>query len=240
MAISTGAALIGASVIGGVASSRAQSRAAKSAANAQMAAADQSAQVQREMFEATQATLSPFVEAGYGGVEELAAYAEPGLFALEQQAAIAGLMGPEAQAAQIAQIESDPLYQATVRQGEEALLQQASATGGLRGGNIQGALAQFRPQMLSDQIAQQYSRLGGFAGLGAEAQSQLASLGQASAAQQAAAGTAAAGGISSALTQAGQAQAGGALAAGQARAGLYGIPSQAFGMYVGGKQAGVF
>lgn len=240
MAISTGAALIGASVIGGVASSRAQSRAAKSAASAQMNAADQSAQVQREMFEATQATLSPFVEAGYGATEELAAYAEPGLFALEQQAAIAGLMGPEAQAAQIAQIESDPLYQATVRQGEEALLQQASATGGVRGGNIQGALAQFRPQMLSDQIAQQYSRLGGFAGLGAEAQSQLASLGQASAAQQAAAGTSAAGGISSALTQAGQAQAGGALAAGQARAGLYGIPSQAFGMYVGGKQAGVF
>jgi hypothetical protein len=240
MAISTGAALIGASVIGGVASSRAQSRAAKSAAAAQMGAADLSAQVQREMFQETQATLAPFVEAGYGAMEELGAYAEPGLFALEQQAAIAGLMGPEAQQAMISQIESDPLYQAQVRQGEEAILQQASATGGLRGGNIQAALAQFRPQMLSEQIAQQYSRLGGFAGLGAETQSRLADLGQASAAQQAASSGATASGISTALTQAGQAQAGGALAAGQARAGMYGLPSQAFGMYTAGKEAGIF
>ena len=240
MAISTGAALIGASVIGGVASSRAQSRAAKSAASAQMNAADQSAQVQREMFEATQATLSPFVEAGYGATEELAAYAEPGLFAMEQQAAIAGLMGPEAQAAQIAQIESDPLFQAQIRQGEEALLQQASATGGVRGGNIQGALAQFRPQMLSEQINQQYGRLGGFTAMGAQTQQRLAELGQASAAQTGVAASGAASGIGQALTQAGQAQAGGALAAGQARAGLYGLPSQAFGMYAGGKQAGLF
>ena len=92
------AAILGATVIGGVASSRAQSRAAKSAAAAQVQSADQAAQVEREIFQQTQETLRPFVEAGYGGVEELGAYAEPGLFALEQQAAITGLMGPEAQA----------------------------------------------------------------------------------------------------------------------------------------------
>ena len=240
MAISTGAALIGASVIGGVASSRAQSKAAKSAAAAQVQAADMSSQVQREMFEATQETLAPFVEAGYGGLEEFSAYAEPGLYALEQQAAIAGLMGPEAQAAQIAQIEADPLYQAQLRQSEEALLQQASATGGLRGGNIQGALAQFRPQMLSQAIADQYARLGGFTAMGAQTQQRLAELGQASAAQTGVAASGAATGIGQALTQAGQARAGAALGAGQARADMFGVPSEAFGMYVKGKEAGIF
>lgn len=233
-------ALLGASIIGGVASSRAQSRAAKSAAAAQVQAADMSAEVQREMFEATQETLRPFVEAGYGGMEEFSAYAEPGLYALEQQAAIAGLMGPEAQQAMVSQIESDPLYQAQVRQGEEAILQQAAATGGLRGGNIQGALAQFRPQMLSQAIQEQYGRLGGFTALGSSTQQRLAELGQASAAQQAVSAGQTAAGISEALTQAGQARAGGALGAGAARAQMYGIPSQAFGMYTAGKQAGVF
>lgn len=234
------AAILGATVIGGVASSRAQSKAAKSAAAAQMSAADQAARVEREMFEETQATLRPFVEAGYGGVAELGAYAEPGLFALEQQAAITGLMGPEAQAAQIAQIESSPLYQARVRQGEEALLQQASATGGLRGGNIQGALAQFRPQMLTEEIERTYGRLGGFTSLGAETQSRLAGLGQAAAAGEAAAASGAAGGISQALTQAGQAQAGSAIARGQARADMFGLPAQAAGMYIRGVEAGAW
>ena len=48
-----------------------------------------------------------------------------------------------------------------VRQGEEAILQGASATGGLRGGNVQAALAQFRPAMLNRFVQQQYERLGG-------------------------------------------------------------------------------
>lgn len=73
----------------------------------------------------------------------------------------AGMTGTEAQTAAIEKISQSPLLQELMRQGEEGILQQAAATGGLRGGNIQGALAQFRPQMLQEEIQRQYERLGG-------------------------------------------------------------------------------
>ena len=217
-----GAAAATASIGGSIFGSRSKSKAAKSAAQADIAAQEAAIAEQRRQFDETVELLRPFVETGQEAMYGLQPYAEPGLFAMEQQAAIAGLMGPEAQAAQIAQIEADPLYQATVRQGEEALLQQASATGGLRGGNIQGALAQFRPQMLTDQINQQYGRLGGFTALGQGTQLDLARLGQASATGQAQVGQSASANIQQALANQGAAQAGYRLARGQAQAEMIG------------------
>lgn len=217
-----GAAVVGSAVVGGALSSRAQRKAASQATQAQLKAQDEASRVQLEMFEQTKQILAPYVEAGVPALQQMAGYAEIGPYALERQAAIAGLMGPEAQAAQIAEIESDPLYQAQVRQGEEALLQQASATGGLRGGNIQAALAQFRPQMLSQEIERQYGRLGGLAGFGYGVTSELAGLGQASAAGQAAAGQETGAALGNLLVQGGQARAQGQLAKGAATAGMYG------------------
>jgi hypothetical protein len=92
-----------------------------------------------------------------------------------------------------------------VRSGEEAILAQAAATGGLRGGNVQRALSQYRPQVLSSLINQQYQRLGG-----------LTQLGQASAAGQAAQGSAISGGIAQTQADLGAALAQGQLAQGQA------------------------
>ena len=74
-----------------------------------------------------------------------------------------------AQAAAIAQQENSPFFQSLVARGEDAILQNASATGGLRGGNTQAALAQFRPEMLNRFIEQQYGRLSGIASLGQNA-----------------------------------------------------------------------
>lgn len=57
-----------------------------------------------------------------------------------------------------------PEFASLNRQGEEAILQNASATGGLRGGNIQGGLANFRSDLLSNLITNktnQYSALSG-------------------------------------------------------------------------------
>jgi len=110
---------------------------------------------------------------------------------------------PQQQA--ISQLENSAGFQALARQGEEGILQNASATGGLRGGNVQGALAQFRPALLNQFIEQQYGRLGG-----------MANLGQNSAAGVGAAGVNAATSISDLLEQAGQARAGNALAQGAA------------------------
>lgn len=113
----------------------------------------------------------------------LGPYAQAGQDALSQQMALMGMGSPEEQAAMIAQLEGGPEYQALVEQGENAMLANASATGGLRGGNLQGALAQFRPQMLSQLINQQMSRLGGIAGMGYNAASTLGTgVGQANAA----------------------------------------------------------
>lgn len=106
-------------------------------------------------------------------LEETQALAEPyaaaGEAALQQQQALAGLLGPDAQAAAIAQLESSPQFQSMLAQGERAILQNAAATGGLRGGNVQAMLAQFRPQLLSSIIEQQYGRLAGLAGTGLSA-----------------------------------------------------------------------
>lgn len=95
-------------------------------------------------------------------------FQEAGLGSLEAQQALLGLLGPEAQQAAIAQLESSPMFQSMMAQGERAILQNAAATGGVRGGNTQAALAQFRPQLLSSLISQQYERLGGLTGLGAQ------------------------------------------------------------------------
>ena len=120
------------------------------------------------------------------------------------------------------------MFQALARQGEEAMLQQASATGGLRGGNLQGALAQFRPQMLAQAIEDQYSRLGG-----------MTALGQQSAAGVGSAGMQSAGQIAGLLGQQGAARAGGTLGRAAPFAQLFNLPAQFVGMQYGmGKTPG--
>lgn len=88
----------------------------------------------------------------------------------ERNAAIAAAnsapSGAEQQALAIQGIENSPEMAALTKQGETSLLQNAAATGGLRGGNTQGALAEFRPSLLSNLINQQYERLGQLSGLG--------------------------------------------------------------------------
>lgn len=184
-------------IVGGITGATQQAKAAEAAAGTQAAASTEAIAEQRRQFDILTELLRPYVEAG-----------QP---ALQQQQSLIGLRGAPEQQAAISSLEQSPFFQSAVRQGEEALLQRASATGGLRGGNIQAALAQFRPQMLESQIAQQYERLGG-----------LTSLGQRSAAGQGAAGMETAGSIGNLLAQRGAALAGGQLAAGSA-------PRQAFG-----------
>lgn len=175
-------AVIGSSVIGGISSAKA----AKSAAAAQVKSAELGVAETRAAREQLERLLEPYRAAGTP--------------ALAQQMAALGLAGPEAQQAYVAQQEQSPLFQAMTRQGEEAILQGASATGGLRGGNVQGALAQFRPQLLNQFLEQQYGRLGG-----------MTTLGQQSAAGVGSAGMTSAGNIAGLLGQSGQAQAGGIL-----------------------------
>jgi hypothetical protein len=91
-------------------------------------------------------------------------------------------IGAERQRQAIQGIEQGPLFQELARQGEEGMLQNASATGGLRGGNLQGALAQFRPNLLNQLIEAQYGKLAGLTSLGSGSAQNLLGVGQASAA----------------------------------------------------------
>jgi hypothetical protein len=193
---------------------------------------------QRRQFDAIQQLLNPYVQAGQAGIAGLQPYTQAGQQAFGQQQALIGLQGPQAQQQAIEGLQGSQQFQALQQQGENAILQNASATGGLRGGNVQGALAQFRPALLSSLINQQYERLGGLANVGQVTQQNLASLGQASAARTGAAGQQAASNIGNLLTQQGAAQAGGIL--GQQGA-LTGGISKAFGALQGaGGLGGLF
>lgn len=105
-------------------------------------------------------------------------YSQGGSNAFQAQQNLLGLGGNDAQSAAISQINNSPYMQELMRQGENSLLQNSAATGGLRGGNIQGALSQFRPGMLNQLIQQQYANLGGLSSMGYNANSQLGQYGQ--------------------------------------------------------------
>ena len=230
----SGAALAGVAVGGAtLVSGMMQADAASSAASAQGASAQAGIDEQRRQFDKVQELLKPYSTAGekaLGGLEPFAAVGAP---ALEQQQALLGLRGPEAQRKAISGIEQGGQFQALTQQGENALLQNASATGGLRGGNIQGALAQFRPQLLSSLIDQQYGRLGGLTALGQTTTQNLAGLGQASAAGTGASAQTTGANIANLLGQQGAAQAGAEIAQGKAFGAIPAAISGGLGLFSG-------
>lgn len=181
---------IAAGLLGSAFSSRKQSKAVEGATDEQLEASRLAIDEQGRQFDAMQEILSPFVQ---GGNQTLAG-----------QLGILG-MGPEgAQQAAIDQIQQSPMFQSLLQQGESSILQNASATGGLRGGNTQAALAQFSPALLNQQIQQQFQNLGG-----------LTQLGQASAARVGSAGMQTGANVSNLLMDRGQAIGQGALAQGR-------------------------
>ena len=210
-----------------------QASAAGEAADIQAGAAERGISEQRIAFDKLQALLKPYVDVGGPALTGLKPYAEAGAPAFEQQQALIGLRGPEAERAAIERISGGARFQELAQQGEEALLQRASATGGLRGGNIQGALAQFRPQLLSSLIEQQYGRLGGLADIGRETQTNLLKIGQSSAAGVGAQGVTTGTNVGNLLAQEGAARAGGELGQAKAYGQLFNMPGQLLGAQYG-------
>jgi hypothetical protein len=129
-------------------------------------------------------------------------------------------MGMEQQRQAIQQIEQGPLFQELARQGEAALLANASATGRRGAEDTQSALARYRPQLLNQLIDQTYARLGGLTNVGQTAAQNLLNVGQASAA-----------GVGAGALQSGNAMAN--LMVGQAGAQAAGIQGAAAGQAAG-------
>ncbi|CAB4139683.1 hypothetical protein UFOVP352_15 [uncultured Caudovirales phage] len=203
--------------------------AAESASNAQSASAAQGIAEQRRQFDEMKKTLAPYVNAGVTSLGNLSKYSDIGMPAFEKQKALIGLLGPQAQQASISEIENSPMMQSMIQQGENSMLQNASATGGLRGGNLQAALSQYRPQILSQLINDQYTKLGGLAGVGLSTEQNIAKLGQGSAANQAAGALNTGSEIARLLEQQGSAQAGGEMAQGRMWKEFGNIPAQLYG-----------
>jgi hypothetical protein len=201
-------AVAGASLVGGIYSSKKAGDAAEDAANIQSESAQAGIAEQRRQFDAVRELLNPYVQAGTG--------------ALTAQQNLAGLGGAAAQQSAIDALMQSPQFTSAQQLGENRILANASATGGLRGGNTQSALAQFNPALLASTINDQYARLGN-----------LTSLGQSSAAGVGNAGMATGNNVSNLLQQQGAAQAGGALAQGKEQAGYANAITSAIGSYFG-------
>lgn len=213
---------VAAAVVGGAVglysankASKAQSSAANAAAAAQTEGDRLAIEEQKRQFDAIQKLLAPYNEAGTKG--------------LSAQQDLLGINGAEKQTAAYNSIANSPAMAAYAQQGENALLQNASATGGLRGGNTQGALAQYRPQLLNQLINQQYANLGG-----------MTSIGQNAAAQTGNAGMASSTNIGNLLQNSGSANAAAAMAQGQASANQWGAVGNIFGQLGGAALSKIF
>ncbi|QPQ55599.1 hypothetical protein IC614_03075 [Allosphingosinicella flava] len=176
-------------IIGGITGSNKAAKAQQQAAKTQAGVAQQAIALQRETLLRNEQRQQPFVDAGSK--------------AIAQQMGLIGLNGTAAQQDAINALLAGPEFTTSLEQGEEAILANAAATGGLRGGNTNNSLARFRADLLASTFANQFGRLRDLTSIG---QSAAAGVGN-----QAAASTNA---VSDLLQQQGAALAGGQIARG--------------------------
>lgn len=163
-------AIVGTTAVTSYLASEAQKDAADTAADASNRSTDLSIAENQRQFDALQELMKPYIEAGSS--------------ALTQQQALIGLGGPEAEKEAIAGITRSPTYNSIVEQGEDAILQNASATGGLRGGNVQRTLSEYRPAILQKMLDDRFNKLGVISSAG-----QASAVGQGNAGMQVASNT---------------------------------------------------
>lgn len=149
-------------------------KAKKDAAEASADAANEYAGIVNNQIAKTNANLTASFDE-YASL--MNPYATAGTDALSAQQDLMGLNGTDAQQAAVSAISESPQLQAMIASGENSILQNASATGGLRGGDTQSVLAQYSPSMINDAINQQYANLSGLSSQGMSASSAIGSAG---------------------------------------------------------------
>lgn len=184
------------SVIGNLIGGSKAKKASRRAEAAQIEAAEKGIAEQRRQFDLTRSDYAPYLASGVSGLSDLGD--------------LIGINGADAQSAGLVSIQNSPALASIIRNGEEAILANESATGGLRGGNIQRGLADFRSDSFVDQLNQQISRLAGLAGLGQGATDSVSAFGANTANN-----------VTDLLGQQGQARASGLLARGGINASLW-------------------
>ncbi len=155
---------IGVAVVGGVASYESS----RQAARAQVKSSKEAIAEQQAARAAQEERLEPF--------------AAPGQAAIQQQAALTGLGTPEEQQQAFAAFTDSPGQQFLREQQERALVRQASAIGGLGGGNIRTALQQQAFGRAQTDIQNQFNRLASISGTARAAATDIGQFGAGTAA----------------------------------------------------------
>jgi hypothetical protein len=152
-------AIIGGALIGGISSSKAN----KKAVNAQVEGQDKSIAEQRRQFDATQANLQPFQDAGQAAIGE--------------QQNLIGLNGNEAQQASFDAFNASPGQKFLRDRAQKNLLRNSAAIGGLGGGNVRSALVEQGVGFAQQDYNNQFGRLGQLAGQGQTAATNIGNFG---------------------------------------------------------------
>lgn len=137
-------------------------KAVAAASQLQVNAATDAMDYTKGLFGTTQGNLQGYADRGNAAgsaIMQLLGLGDTG----SQQTAIDGL-------------KNSPLFKSLMGNGEDAILQGASATGGLRGGNVQHSLADFGVDTLSKVIQNQIANLGGLSAEGLSGATSLGSL----------------------------------------------------------------
>ncbi|WP_156878087.1 hypothetical protein [Sphingopyxis sp. QXT-31] len=177
------------SVIGGLIGGGKAKKASRKAEAARVAAMDRAIAEQTRQFDLTRQDYAPLLSLLAPSVSRLG----DGI----------GLNGDAKQQAFMEYVQTSPQLLAQIRNGEEAIRANAAATGGLRGGNTQRGLADFRADRYASELDRQLAQLAGAAGLGSGATGAVAAF-----------GADRANNVSNLLTQQGEARANGILTRG--------------------------
>ena len=148
-----------------------QRKAAKKASQLQFDAAMKGIEETGRQFDATRADFQPATDLLKPGAQHLGD--------------LTGINGNDEQMGEIDALRASPLYQSLYRNGEEAVLQNASATGGLRGGNTERGLADFGSDTLSQVIQEKLKQYAGLVGIGTGAAGAVGNFGANAVTQQA-------------------------------------------------------
>lgn len=158
------------SLLGGLIGGGKQKKASKKAAQFQYDAMMKGIEEEARQFNITREDFAPYQAFGRSGIE---GYGD-----------LVGFNGDEEQLRAITALRETPLYRSLYGAGEEAVLANASATGGLRGGNTQHSLFDLGEDTLSRLIERQLANFGGAIGVGAGATGSVAGFGANSIARQ--------------------------------------------------------
>lgn len=151
------------SFVGGLFGGGAQKKASQKATDALTAAYNRGIDLQNQQYQTTRQDYMPYTQAGVAAIGD---YGD-----------LLGTNGAEAQAQGIEALKGSPLYSLLFNNGREALLQNASASGGLRGGDFQRASMDFGADTLGQVYGNQLSNLYNLSNLGLGATGSVANAG---------------------------------------------------------------